>query len=61
MGIYTQQIKVKLWATHYLHIYYQPMIVERWISDPIGAATKNVDATLICALHVETRTIKDCI
>jgi hypothetical protein len=60
MGIYTQKIKVKLWAPHYLHVYYQPMIVERWKSNTFGAATKNVEATLICALHVETRMIKDC-
>jgi hypothetical protein len=60
MGIYTQQIKVKLWVPHYLHIYYQPVIVERWKSNPISVSNKNVDATVICALHVETRTIKDC-
>ena len=35
------------------------MIEERCKSNTIGAATKNLDATLICALHVETRMIKD--
>jgi len=60
LGIYTQQIEVKLWAPHYLHIYYQPMLEERWKSNTIGGDIKGVDATPICALYIETRKIKDC-